>query len=235
MIDLVVARYKEDISWLNEIHQSVDRIFVYDKSSTELKLSIPNAKVIPLPNVGRESDTMLNHIILNYSKLGDSTIFVQGRPFDHCPNIVSLLSFAREGIGSIGMANKRYCKKKGIGTYAMPGLCCLGLTWMFDCRLSSHILNWDRYGWFSFMFDLFNTIYGVPAMPAVSVAGWGAQLAVSKELIRRFKKDDYQKIKKYHDKSYFAPWGMEKYWLYMFYSNKDMFMADYKIEPFMLA
>ena len=35
-------------------------------------------KVIPLPNVGRESHTYLTHIVTQYDDLSDYTIFFQG-------------------------------------------------------------------------------------------------------------------------------------------------------------
>ena len=70
-IELVVARYLEDLSWLNNIPPQI-KLLVYDKS--------PNGN---LPNVGREAHTYLNHIVENYNTLPDLTIFAQGKPFDH--------------------------------------------------------------------------------------------------------------------------------------------------------
>ena len=43
-------------------------------------------------NVGREGHTYYKYICDNYENLAEYTIFVQGRPFDHSPNIISNLT-----------------------------------------------------------------------------------------------------------------------------------------------
>ncbi len=70
-IELVVARYLEDLAWLRNIPPQI-AARVYDKS--------PDGD---LPNVGREAHTYLHHIVENYAALPDLTIFAQGKPFDH--------------------------------------------------------------------------------------------------------------------------------------------------------
>lgn len=78
MVDIVIARYNEDLSWLDNIREKYPEynIIIYNKGEY-----IPNS--IPLLNVGRESDTYLTHIINNYTNLANITIFLQGNPFDH--------------------------------------------------------------------------------------------------------------------------------------------------------
>lgn len=76
-IELVIARYREDLNWLNNTPPGLKRT-VYDKSGNAL---VSNA--ISLPNVGREAHTYLHHLISHYDSLADWTIFCQGRPFDH--------------------------------------------------------------------------------------------------------------------------------------------------------
>ena len=71
LIELVVARYLEDLSWLRNIPPQI-QITVYDKSSGG-----------NLPNVGREAHTYLHHIVSRYDSLADTTVFAQGKPFDH--------------------------------------------------------------------------------------------------------------------------------------------------------
>ena len=70
-IELVVARYLEDLSWLNNVPPSIQSR-VYDKS--------PSGN---LPNIGREAHTYLHHICANYDVLPELTVFAQGKPFDH--------------------------------------------------------------------------------------------------------------------------------------------------------
>jgi hypothetical protein len=47
--------------------------------------------VVDLPNVGREADTYLTHIVRNWDRLADTTIFCQGDPFPHSPDFLALL------------------------------------------------------------------------------------------------------------------------------------------------
>ncbi|WP_298753768.1 DUF3431 domain-containing protein [uncultured Arcobacter sp.] len=67
--EIVIAKYNEDISWIDGVDGY--KITIYDKSKD-------------IPNIGRESHTFLYHICLNYHNLSDLTIFTQGNPFDHC-------------------------------------------------------------------------------------------------------------------------------------------------------
>lgn len=82
---IVVARYKEDTSWLNNL-RAVDCYVInkfYDDDSR------PG---VVLPNIGRESHSYLWYIINHYVCLDDFTCFVQGSPFFHCPNAVDVIN-----------------------------------------------------------------------------------------------------------------------------------------------
>jgi hypothetical protein len=79
-INIVVARYNENLDWTNELKN----VIIYNKG---VPLNIHNE--ILLPNVGREGHTYYTYICDNYDNLGDYTIFLQGNPFDHSPNIIS--------------------------------------------------------------------------------------------------------------------------------------------------
>ncbi len=72
---IVVARYNEDISWLNPVQQ---HCIVYNKGKP---LNISNEKF--LPNVGRESETYLRYIIDNYDNLPEVVVFTQADIEDH--------------------------------------------------------------------------------------------------------------------------------------------------------
>jgi len=73
--NIVVARYNENIDWLLP---EIDNCIIFNKGDI---LNIKNE--ILLDNVGRESDTYLNYIILNYFNLPDVVIFTQGNISDH--------------------------------------------------------------------------------------------------------------------------------------------------------
>jgi hypothetical protein len=72
---IIVARYQEDISWLNPI---MDDCVIINKGEP---LNIPNEVITE--NVGRESHSYLKFIIDNYDSLPDINIFTQGNIEDH--------------------------------------------------------------------------------------------------------------------------------------------------------
>jgi len=78
---VIVAKYKEDISWLEEMDKS--HIYLYDKGSTENNPLQGFAHYEQRPNAGRESETYLYHIIKHYDNLPEFLILLQGDPFDH--------------------------------------------------------------------------------------------------------------------------------------------------------
>lgn len=94
-IELVVARYKEDLSWASSVSH---RVTVYNKFEGDNLL----------PNVGRESHTYLTHIVSNYDDLADFTVFVQGDPLAHCKNFLRLMSdeaFLKRGHAYAGLSD----------------------------------------------------------------------------------------------------------------------------------
>lgn len=72
---IVVARYNEDINWLNS---EIKNCIIYNKGKI---LNLENE--VMLKNVGRESETYLNYIIHNYTNLPDVVVFTQARISDH--------------------------------------------------------------------------------------------------------------------------------------------------------
>lgn len=76
-IEIVVAKYHEDIRWLDAYTRL--RTVIYDKSES------PRFK--PLPNIGREAHTYLHHICENYDRLADTTVFLQGDPSAHVADL----------------------------------------------------------------------------------------------------------------------------------------------------
>lgn len=76
-VDLVVARYNEDLSFLNNEPFKGNRIICYNKGPT--LVTCPDCiDVIQLANVGKCDHTYLYHIINNYDNLADVTVFLPG-------------------------------------------------------------------------------------------------------------------------------------------------------------
>ncbi|WP_164156149.1 DUF3431 domain-containing protein [Sandarakinorhabdus rubra] len=94
-VDLVVARYNEDLAWLGRLGPSL-RIFIYNKGPQLCPQQLAGGRldltVEALPNVGRESHSYLHHIVSRRDTLGDVTIFVQGRIDDVGKNVFADLA-----------------------------------------------------------------------------------------------------------------------------------------------
>ena len=63
-VSIVVARYNEDVKWLNEFDTPTYKVFLYNKGKPLNANELPrNVVQIDLPNVGREAHTYLYHIV----------------------------------------------------------------------------------------------------------------------------------------------------------------------------
>lgn len=102
-IQLVVSRYNENLDWLLVI-KDID-ILIYNKGEDDIdyiKTCLnTNCDIIKLENIGREGHTYINHIVKNYNNLYDYTIFVQGFPFDHSPNIYLKINSYKMNVNNI--------------------------------------------------------------------------------------------------------------------------------------
>ena len=78
MLSIVVARYNEDLEWLNSVKEHVH---LYNKGETLSSEGYASYK--ELPNVGREAHTYLQYIIDNYDNLPSVICFTQGQVADH--------------------------------------------------------------------------------------------------------------------------------------------------------
>lgn len=162
---IVVSRYNEGIEWTTEFRE---HIVLYNKGSDY----IDGAFV--LPNVGREGHTYFHYICENYDTLDDYTVFLQGNPFDHSPNICSQL---RELLSELPLNTKReefY--------YFNPVLFECNL--LYGCRYHPG-LPFDR---------VYNTLFEDEVSDKSIKFGPGAQFCVSRDRIRRRPITFYQKI-----------------------------------------
>ncbi len=93
MNSIVIARYKEDISWVLEIPPDFE-VFLYNKGDpiSDPRLLARINHLIVRPNVGRESETYLFHMINNLADGNGFTVFAQGDPFEHSPDFLRLLA-----------------------------------------------------------------------------------------------------------------------------------------------
>jgi hypothetical protein len=93
---IVIARFKEDVSWVNLLDNDWE-IFIYNKGSALGSHSFKeNVRIINIPNVGRETETYLSHIRNNdFSRTHGKVVFTQANPFEHSPDFLKLLALRR--------------------------------------------------------------------------------------------------------------------------------------------
>lgn len=90
MIDVVVAAYNEDISWIKDLLGKDDiTIYIYYKGSSTIPLidasknEYNNLFETTLPNQGREAGTYLHHLTKHYDLIPEWNVFLQGDPMAH--------------------------------------------------------------------------------------------------------------------------------------------------------
>jgi hypothetical protein len=181
MFTIVVARYKEDIEWTKQFMNRFTKVIIYNKG---IKLIEEDYNEILMENVGREGHTYYSHIVNNYDNLDDYTIFLQGNPFDHSPNLIDNLF--------------KYINNKELNIY-------------FD-YLSEKIVNsclGVEHGSpeCKNLYTTFEKIFGVKPdnNNHECVFGAGAQFIVSKKSILKRTKDFYENIVNILNKE-ICPW-----------------------------
>lgn len=167
---LVVAKYNEDMNWLNFMEPS--SIIIYDKGSTPIPDKIDEINIYKRLNLGRESETYLFHIINNYYNLPEYLIFVQGNPFDHM-NDISSHNF-QEKINNL------------LKSMNDTNVSCLPLftNWYTEHHYKYQFIHSPKY----FMF------FFTDPLPPQSVFSIGAQYIVSKSQILSKPIEFYKKI-----------------------------------------
>jgi hypothetical protein len=76
---IVIARYNEGLAWMKQKPFAGTHAIIYNKGINNNFYHDPTvSQVVDLENIGRESHTYLYHIVNNYHKLADITIFLPG-------------------------------------------------------------------------------------------------------------------------------------------------------------
>ena len=93
-LHVVVAHYQWRTfeSLVDAVHHAIgcEAVHVYDKSASGYEAlpvegSVPTYTVHRVPNVGRESESYLRHIVQHYDDLGEHTLFIQDDAHIHVP------------------------------------------------------------------------------------------------------------------------------------------------------
>lgn len=185
-IELVVARYNEDISWVDDFEVPYK---IYNKG--ELNIKYPYTI---LKNIGRESNTYINHIVLNYYNLYEYTVFLQGFPFHHSKDTKDRIlnnSKKFEFLDSAVMLND------------------LNDT-PVEHRRSLYIVL-GKIGMIGYLLNFIKPSY---------YYGHGAQYIVHKDLILNKSLNFWKKLLEVTETESYSPWVLERLFPYIFLNNE---------------
>ncbi len=236
MLSIVVARYNEDLEWLNPVKEYVH---LYNKGqplSDEQKNSYAMYK--ELPNVGREAHTYLKYIIEHYDKLPSVVCFTQGNIDDHyklntivsgTELLISLMNTAVTSTDGYSINFQDSCGQLYIGPYFNTN--------MEDARFVSFFKSEENYNnkmipfkeWFE---NTLNISY-----PEKYRLSWNGIFAVRGELIRRRSLNFYKRLLKEVDRIN-APVEahfFERAWYYVFQEPESDLDAYYYCHKHPLA
>lgn len=190
MVDVVIARYKESLDWVNlfDVSKSPNvKFFIYNKSDEPFEVSKPYTYK-SLPNIGREAHTFLHHIVHNYDNLAEETLFLQGYPFDHHIEI-SMLQYLIE-------------KKANYDQFRTFAIVSVQPLFIETANVSYNLI--------------FNTLYKDLSPPPQYIFSSGAQYIVKKEAILRHSKATWSKLLEMSETDTQFPWSVERIWMYMY-------------------
>jgi len=163
---IVVARYNENIEWT----KNFKNVIIYNKGN---KLEGEYNEYF-LNNVGREGHTYYKYICDNYNNLEEYTVFLQGNPFDHSPNLISNLN--------------KYINN--------PQLT-IDFEYLSERIIHSNLdLEYQRNWQCKNIRRSFETVFGIKYNNYECIFGAGAQFIVSKSKILKKPKEFYENIVK---------------------------------------
>jgi len=175
---IIISRYNEDISW---IHSFRDISLIYNKGINNIDSNIFN--VVQLKNVGRESHTYLYHIVNNYEKLAENTIFFQGNISDH--KILNMTDYLNNNKITAHFENIPFDKLKSNIQHKGK--------WQKEYNNGVMLKeSLTPYNWLK-------NVIGIVFEENIDIIKviWGANFAVSKDLIKSKPKSFYQNILRY--------------------------------------
>jgi hypothetical protein len=174
-LELVVCRCGEDLAWTRNVPRGLP-VTIYDKTPPP-KLPWPGS--LPLPNIGREAHAWLHHLTERYESLASWTVFAQGHPFDHAPDLHPVIRRLAQG-------------------ELPPGeFLWLGFLWETDdARGRPTFVHWSKNPERREL-DLegfFQRLWGEPAPARIRYVG-GGQFALSREAVRRRPRNFYRQAR----------------------------------------
>lgn len=171
---VVVARLNEDLSWT-------------DKLNKDIKVDVVQ-KGVDLEEYGREAASFFWYIIKHYNKLKGHYIFVQGKPFDHAPQLVEKVNECSEE-PYIEFGNELHQDTKISKFHSNPTV---------------------NIG------EVYEGLFNKPSPEKFGFVAGGGQFMVSTNNIKRHNKSFYEKALSVCRNNEMAPWIFERLWRTIF-------------------
>lgn len=190
---LIIARYREDAGWLEEVDFPV---YLYDKSY-KAHVVAENDHIIQqtIPNIGREAHTYNQYIIDNYESLPEVCIFSQCDPFAHVENFIDIIKLDslddmwNENLKDFPDSPIRHDGFLGLGTYSF---------------LNLHAARGEEeFWWLKFKAkEIYKKLFASP-LPDSWYTSHGAIIVVAKENILQHPKELYENMMQLHENTNF--------------------------------
>ena len=200
---IVVSRYNENIIWLKNFKEIT---LIYNKGLYNNYLD--DFQVLQLPNYGRESHTYLTHIIENYDKLAEYTIFFQGNIKDHEP--LSLEEYFQNKDFNGYLRNyETHLIKKPLNHFGK-----------WKNEINNGLIKQSKKTCFEWLKEL---IYFDENIKEISTV-WGALFSVSRNIIHKKPKIFYEHLLRYVNYHVNPEEGhfFERCWHFIFYNDYIM-------------
>lgn len=126
MPTLVVARYNEPLDWLSQVPKEWE-VRIYNKGERVSPPASTDSRclMIDVANIGREAETFLYHNMSEAPR--DYTIYLQGNPFDHCPDPIGQANFIMRRGDRVGWLGPHYDTEWNVPPHTLADLGAIGV------------------------------------------------------------------------------------------------------------
>jgi hypothetical protein len=191
--DIVIARFNENLDWINDINRDDINIKIYNKGEDDI-----NFKSTKLENFGRDPHTFIIYIIENYDNLPEYVVFLQGNPIAHHKDVINTIN---------NHVNEQYiCLSDHVIDEHI-------VSWyenLVDTKMPDPYPNMKRYS----LIDTSNAILGTET-PIKCTFAAGQQYIVNKKYILNRNIEFYKNLLERFKIDYVLPWHVERLWFYI--------------------
>lgn len=191
--DIIIARYNEDLSWVNELDSNKFNFKIYNKGDDNIEF-----ESTPLENFGRDPHTFITYIIEQYDNLPEYVVFLQGDPICHHKNVINTIN---------NHTNEPYvCLSDHVIDESI-------VSWyehLVDTKMPNPYPEMRRCS----LLETANAILGSET-PIKCTFAAGQQYIIHKNYILNRSVDFYKNLLERFKIDYVLPWHVERLWFYI--------------------